>query len=188
MPPLKDLTGSTFNGMKVLGLTQTRRNGKAEWRCECHCGKVFSASGDHLTRKASPIKSCGCQHHKAGARHHQWLGAGEISGNWWYNHVLRERKQKVREKVPVTLKVQEAWELFQEQNGTCALSGVPLLFSTDHSMNTASLDRIDSSKGYEPGNVQWVHKHLNFMKRTYSQDYFIEMCGSVYLKHRGHNG
>jgi hypothetical protein len=45
--------------------------------------------------------------------------------------------------------------------------------------STASIDRIDSSKGYEEGNIQWVHKHVNFMKRTYSQDYFIDMCKKI---------
>jgi hypothetical protein len=54
-----------------------------------------------------------------------------------------------------------------------------LIISNSGSTGTASLDRIDSSKGYEEGNIQWVHKHINFMKRTYSQEYFIDMCKKV---------
>lgn len=42
------------------------------------------------------------------------------------------------------------------------------------------LDRIDSSKGYIEGNVQWVHKDVNMMKQNYSQKYFIEMCKKIY--------
>lgn len=45
--------------------------------------------------------------------------------------------------------------------------------------NTASLDRIDSSKPYIIDNIQWVHKDINFMKRTYSHDYFIKLCKLV---------
>jgi archaellum component FlaC len=41
---------------------------------------------------------------------------------------------------------------------------------------TASLDRVDSAKGYIKGNVQWVHKDINMMKQQYSQEYFIQMC------------
>jgi hypothetical protein len=49
---------------------------------------------------------------------------------------------------------------------------------------TASVDRIDSSKGYIKGNVQWVHKTINKMKWGYSQGEFIEFCEAV-VKHKG---
>ena len=49
-------------------------------------------------------------------------------------------------------------QLFFEQNKQCALSGVYLSLShvneRDWVYNTASLDRIDSDKGYINGNVQ----------------------------------
>jgi hypothetical protein len=41
------------------------------------------------------------------------------------------------------------------------------------------LDRIDSSKGYIVGNVQWVHKHVNVMKNIFSQEMFIFICNQV---------
>jgi hypothetical protein len=44
---------------------------------------------------------------------------------------------------------------------------------------TASLDRIDSSRGYTLDNIQWVHKDLNKMKTNYPNDYFIKMCKYV---------
>jgi hypothetical protein len=44
---------------------------------------------------------------------------------------------------------------------------------------TASLDRIDSSKGYVEGNVQWVHKRINIMKNDLSDSEFIEWCRVV---------
>jgi hypothetical protein len=43
----------------------------------------------------------------------------------------------------------------------------------------ASLDRIDSEKGYIPGNVQWVHPAVNFMKHAMAQDVFIDWCCRV---------
>jgi hypothetical protein len=60
----------------------------------------------------------------------------------------------------------------------CSLSGQPLTIGMNR-YNTASIDRIDSSKGYIEGNIQWVHKDINFMKRTYSQEYFVQMCKLV---------
>ena len=47
----------------------------------------------------------------------------------------------------------------------------------------ASLDRLDITKGYETGNVQWVHKHANIMRNVYSIDYFIHLCHLVAEKH-----
>jgi hypothetical protein len=49
----------------------------------------------------------------------------------------------------------------------------------DANKNTASLDRIDSSRGYIEGNVQWVHKMANMCKQHYSQKRFIDMCIAV---------
>lgn len=176
---LKDLTGKKFNMLTVIERAGSNRQGSSMWKCQCDCGKEITASSDHLTRKKSPIKGCGCQRFIKGPEHKDWNGQGEISGGWWFCHVGRERTQNARTKVPVTVTIEYAWDLFLKQNRKCALSGVDLVISTTHAYNTASIDRIDSSKGYEEGNIQWVHKHINFMKRTYSQEYFIEMCKKV---------
>ena len=69
-------------------------------------------------------------------------------------------------------------DLLIEQDFKCALSGWDI-DAMESNSNTASLDRIDSSIGYEVGNVQWVHKMLNMCKQNYSQEAFIEMCSSV---------
>ena len=72
-------------------------------------------------------------------------------------------------------------DLFYKQKGRCVYTGIKLVFGipTRKILGTASLDRIDSSKGYIEGNVQWVHKHINMMKQAYSHDYFVDMCSRV---------
>lgn len=79
-------------------------------------------------------------------------------------------------------------ELFIEQGEKCALSGVNIVLPKDYTelstgVGTASLDRIDSSKGYEKGNVQWVHKTINIMKQSLSDQELIEWC-SLVCNHR----
>lgn len=177
---LIDLSGKTFYNLTVICRSGSNRQGSSTWLCKCTCGSEKTFSSDHLTRTKSPVKSCGCQAHKSGPSSPHWRGVGDISGNWWYNHVLRERKQTSRVKVPVSVSIEFAWDLFLKQDKKCALSGVLLTISGSHRYNTASIDRIDSSKGYEEDNIQWVHKDINFMKRTYSQDYFIKLCSLVY--------
>jgi hypothetical protein len=46
---------------------------------------------------------------------------------------------------------------------------------------TASFDRIDSLKGYQADNIQWVHVMVNMCKNKYPQDKFLEMCRAVTL-------
>lgn len=173
---LIDLTGKSFNNLVILCRAGSNRQGGSTWLCKCICGAEKVYSSDHLTRKTGAVKSCGCQAIKAGQDHAQWTGAGEISGNWWSSHVGRERKQTSRKKIVVDVTIEEAWQLFLQQDRRCALSGVPLTISPTGKYNTASVDRIDSAKGYTLENIQWVHKDVNFMKRTYSVEYFIKMC------------
>jgi hypothetical protein len=93
----------------------------------------------------------------------------------WFNGKLRRAKQRDYE---FTITIEEIWDIYIAQDKVCALSGVPICFK-----NSASLDRVDNSKGYVHGNIQIVHKTLNYMKYTYSQDYFIKMCNLVASKH-----
>jgi hypothetical protein len=179
MSKLNDLTGKTFNYLTVIKRASSNRQKCSTWYCKCECGNMVVYSSDHLTRKKSPVKSCGCKKVKKGINHAQWNGYEGISGDWWYSHVTRERKQNERTRVPVNITKEYAWDLFIKQNKKCALSGIDIKIDSTGIYNTASIDRIDSSKGYEVGNIQWVHKHINFMKRTYTQEYFIEMCSLV---------
>ena len=174
------IKGTVFGCLTVCGRAGSNRQGSTTWLCLCSCGSYVVLSKDHLTRKKQPVRSCGClKKQLKGSNSPHWGGVGDISGNWWSSHVLRERRQTKRTSVPVTVTIEQAWDLFLKQEGKCALSGVPLVIDNIGKYNTASIDRIDSSKGYEINNIQWVHKDVNFMKRNYSQEYFIEMCSKI---------
>lgn len=69
-------------------------------------------------------------------------------------------------------------ELLIEQDFKCSLTQWNI-DAMGLSENTASLDRIDSSKGYIEGNVQWVNKMVNMCKQQYGQKEFINMCIAV---------
>jgi hypothetical protein len=78
-----------------------------------------------------------------------------------------------------SITIDDAADLAEFQLFKCALSGIPLIFNGDFNQITASLDRIDNSKGYEIGNIQWVHKEINMLRGTLSIDRFIELCEFV---------
>lgn len=68
-------------------------------------------------------------------------------------------------------------EMFSSYNKKCSLTG----WEIDISYNkcTASLDRIDNSKGYTNNNIQWVHSMVNICKNRYDQEHFIKMCKDI---------
>ncbi|MGW4243051.1 hypothetical protein [Nocardia sp. NPDC004722] len=68
-----------------------------------------------------------------------------------------------------------AWH---SQRGLCAYTRWQLTFGYK-SETTASLDRIDSSVGYAPNNIQWVHKSVNRMKSDFGEAEFISICQAV---------
>ena len=178
---LKDLTNKTFGRWTVLRRVQSHRSATI-WRCRCECGMEKDVYSTHLIQGNS--KGCTKCRGKSqrGKNHHQWTGYGDICGDYW-DCIKRgaDGSKGRREPVPFEISIEYAWNLFLEQNKKCALSGIEIFidykrYEHDH---TASLDRIDSSLGYIKGNVQWVHKDINLMKRTYDQNYFIELCQKV---------
>ena len=73
------------------------------------------------------------------------------------------------------------YDLWVKQGKKCALSGIPIDFenSSPNIKNyrcSASLDRIDSEKGYIVGNIQLLYKDINRMKSDFNEEYFIQMC------------
>lgn len=177
-----DLTGKDFVNLhveKFIESRQVRERKRRIYLCKCtRCGNFKEISGDDLTRKA--VKSCGCLRERRGSENPKWKGFGEISGEFW--SLIKDNYKKTnkfyprRKNIEFDLTIEEAWGLFIKQNRCCALSGVVINFGIN---KTASLDRINSFEGYHLSNVQWIHKDLNIMKQSYSQDIFIEWCKRV---------
>ncbi len=113
-------------------------------------------------------------YHPTMKSHPMWKGYGDISMSYWGN-VIQGAKHR---KLPFRLTIEEGWDLFLGQHRKCALSGRTIGFEHPKS-NTASLDRIDSTRPYEKGNVQWVHRDLNYAKQSMTTEDFIQMCEEV---------
>lgn len=179
-----DLIGKKFGRLTVVALDGSSRGGSKVWECVCDCGNKALITTRHLNRKNCNIRSCGCiSKERIGENHPDWKGFGCISGLFWNQHIIQSAKGKGRKlgELSLTITKEYAWELYLKQEGKCNLSGLDITFPVKYNDNswTASLDRIDSSKGYDPGNVQWVHKHINIMKNMYSQEHFIALCNAV---------
>jgi hypothetical protein len=147
------------------------------WSCDCECGTTdHRVIGDSLTR--GQVLSCGCILGTPGKAHPNARWVGELS----LGHLSTIKNQARSRQIPFEVSDQYLADLFEQQDFKCALTDLPLVSSNLPKTRTASLDRIDSKKGYIEGNLQWVNKYVNRMKNSYDQDLYIELCQLVAAK------
>lgn len=94
---------------------------------------------------------------------------------------MRSSKSRMNKEVNITLDdLLNQWEL---QKGICVYSNIQLIKPKAKGSNdpiiTASLDRIDSSKGYIKGNIQFVSMAMNFMKGKMSHEQTLELINII---------
>ena len=165
-----------FGKLTVIGIHDGRKHDCFMWKCRCECGNEKLISTHQIT---SGIQSCGCakgSNLPTGEAHWKWNGYKEITGKLWNNYIFSARRRGIK----FSISKDYAYEVFQSQKGKCALSGLDISLSTKKDpFKTASIDRIDSSKGYEEGNIQWVGKAINMMKMSLTQDEFVGLCKTI---------
>lgn len=176
--PTNTLIGRNFGKWRVEA-EAGRRNGKIMWKVVCQCGRSNKVeTGSLIGGNSTQCNSC---KYPTKSEHYNWKGCGEISGTLW-SRVGYESTRRSK-KLPVEITLEYTWNLFLKQNRKCALSGLLIKFGSYATKDetTASLDRIDSNKGYIEGNVQWVHKTINKMKQDLTDEQFLEFCRHVYM-------
>lgn len=169
-------------------LQEVTHNQRRMYEVRCDCGRVEVKRKDHvLSGRAKSCKSCAS---KATASRHPppvvQKGCGDLSGTH-YNAIKNGAK---RRGIQFSVTKEYLWNLYQEQNGMCALSGVEITLSrklkrnnVDWDVVTASVDRINNTKGYVEGNLWWVHKDVNRLKNNYSVSELLAWCSLVVNKH-----
>lgn len=149
--------------------------------CECiRCG--HKAWVCLMNKKRIDSNKCGkCKNSKLlnndGTMNYDYV----IKEYYFNQHIKRNlsRRSKVST-LEFSITPEYILDLFEKQGRKCAISGTNLDIRTVKSDGLIlSLDRIDSNKGYIEGNVQWLHKDINMMKQSYSNEYFKEMCYRV---------
>jgi len=164
-----------FGLLTIIAENPIKMNdGKYKWECQCACGEKFFRCGSALSKG----KAKGCLNCVKKSKKHL------LSRIW---HLLTHGAKIRNLNVEVT--IDDLLILLEKQNYKCALTGMDIIVVNEqrdgvvlNSQTTASVDRIDSSKGYILGNVQWVHKDVNIMKMHFVQNYFIDMCRKIAKK------
>lgn len=180
-------TYNRINNWEIIDSKPIRKFGRYYIKVKCTCGSNIEKDlpKSHLKSKLSK----GCE---KCSRFHTSKGVGLLSGEYWSLVVNSAKKRKL----DFSITMNDAWDLYLLQDKKCALSGLELIFEPNcvHHKNvdnrkirTASLDRIDSSKGYVLENIQWVHKDVNKMKNDFDEDYFKEICKLIFKNNENKN-
>lgn len=170
---MKDLTNLKFKKLTVIGKTNKpfyikSKNRGVFWLCKCDCGNTKIARSTELVK--GHTGSCGCLRKTI-----NFKGYGEIPKSVY---TAIKNWSAVSRNIEFDVSIEYLWELFLFQNRKCAYTGETLIFgrSKNDSSKTASLDRIDSSKGYIKGNLVWCHKKINVLKMDLKLIDFYELC------------
>ena len=137
----------------------------------CSCGLETAVSA--WTLENNKTKSCvKCSYVK------KFKGCGEVSVTYFKQ--LKNAAKRRKHKFDIT--IEYIWELFLKQNRQCAISGrlLKLTNSNHFKTQTASLDRIDSNKGYLVGNLQWVDKEVNKLKMDALEGDLFQLIKEIY--------
>ncbi len=191
MRPIRDIKNQRFSRLTAKKIIRRNSRGSIVWLFQCICGKYIERVGTDVTRNNSKIRSCGCLlkevakrkliniNNKSGNQHPQFNGYKNLAG--YYLSSIRCRARKLN--IEYNVSKEFLWNLFERQNRKCNISGVEITLcdsiknkKTNKMLQTASLDRIDSTRGYTKDNVQWLHKVVNKMKLNMTDNEFIEWC------------
>lgn len=162
--PVVEMGGRRFGALAVLARDESRKGGQAYWICRCDCGTTKSVNGSSLRRELST--NCGCLRKQATAKAKRTHGR---TGSPEYKSWLAMRGRCHSPKHPIYHKYGErgitvcdrwydSFEAFHEDMG-------------DKPTPKHQIDRIDNSKGYEPGNCRWATASEQARNRTTTRMY-----------------
>jgi hypothetical protein len=88
-------------------------------------------------------------------------------------------KNRINKKRNISL--EDLKQVWNNQNGLCSYTKIPLILVTHTNprkdvpmWHLASVDRIDSSKGYDKDNIQFVSRTINYAKNNMSHEDMIK--------------
>jgi hypothetical protein len=169
---IKNLTGKRYGRLVVVEQKENDKFKKTRWLCKCDCGNSVIVNAASLIRNLT--RSCGCLRHDL-----SYKGYKNISGSYWNKCIYGATTRGLE----FSITIEDAWQLYLRQNKKCAISGVPISFKTNNDQavyQTASLDRIDSTRGYTLDNIQWVHKRVNRFKSIMDNNELFFWVKNIY--------
>lgn len=146
-------------------------NGYSKYRVRCDCGREYIKTTGEILDTNSNFQ---CAHCAQKENKEAFTFSNGRVGDLTLTHYTRLKRSAEKRHYEFSVSIKYLWNLFQCQHQICAITGdyIPTI-------KEASLDRIDSSKGYIEGNVQWVTIQANKCKHILTMPELYEFCTKV---------
>lgn len=112
----------------------------------------------------------------------------DASINYLLEKFHRHKHQAVAKGREWTISKEQVAEMFDNQSGACALTGIKFNLSTVDGIRikpyAPSLDRIDNSKGYFLDNCRLVLNIVNIIRGTMTDTFLITMARALALAYK----
>lgn len=164
---VEDLKGRVFGELTVIEFDHKDKYCRAVWQCHCSCGKECMVPARHL--KSGAIISCGHVNRAKASKRMSKLNYkhGASNENWFLNYVgmlMRVQNPKGSDAKYYNHNwidgplidpswEKDPWKFFKEIG--------------EKPGDSYTVDRIDTHRGYVPGNVRWATKEQQSVNRDY---------------------
>ena len=175
--------GKTFLGLKIIDIVKTQNKKPNYCIAVCKCLICNNEYKTSLSRVCTGVATS-CSRSCTRIFHQNTKLNVCIKNDPLIMYSMIDRLMKIairgakKRSLEFNISVEYMKRLFLEQHQKCAYLKTELYLGCKSGdiYTNASIDRIDSSKGYIEGNVQWVHKKVNIMKQDMTHENFLELC------------
>lgn len=163
--------GDKYKSWTVIGGPELFNGTHMKYEVQCECGNIKWVQACELIDPNRNFKCAKCAAKERGAAQAERNGkVGELT----LTRFTKLQRSAERRNIEFSVSLEYLSNLYESQNHICAITGRCI-----NSINEASLDRIDSSKGYIEGNVQWVTSQANISKHIMTMEELYQFCRDV---------
>lgn len=150
----------------------------------CYCGKVHKKTSIEIKRKLKHDSKFFCSRSCSAKGNSSKNPRGKDEFTVFRKFLNKANSRKIIKDFDCDITLEYLKELWEKQRGVCPYLGIVLSLGPTRNPNLkASLDRIDSSKGYIKGNVQFISMTMNYAKSSFNEEVLYNLIDLIVKNH-----